>query len=153
MKISAKARYAVRLLLDLSMNGDRGPVRTADLSAHTGISVRFIEQILQPLKKAGLVRSTRGAAGGYMLSADPAKISMARIVRIIEGSLCLTNCCETPADCPRSPDCRAHQAWARATRALEAELDSISIADLQEGLAPDSPQACACKSPAAHLRS
>lgn len=142
MKISAKARYAVRLLLDLSMHSDQGPVRTIDLSAHTGISVRFIEQILQPLKRAGLVSSTRGAAGGYMLSADPAGISMARVVRIIEGNLSLTHCCENPAICSRSPECLSHQAWARATRALEAELDSISIADLREGLQPGSSHGC-----------
>ncbi len=142
MKTSAKARYAVRLLLDLAMHTDQGPVRTADLSAHTGISVRFIEQILQPLKKAGLVRSTRGAAGGYMLSADPAQVSMASVIRIIEGNLCLTHCCENPASCPRSPDCLSHQAWARATRVLEAELDSISIADLREGLPPGSAHGC-----------
>lgn len=142
MKISAKARYAVRLLLDLAMHTDQGPVRTADLSEHTGISVRFIEQILQPLKKAGLVRSTRGAAGGYMLSADPAQVSMARVVRIIEGNLCLTHCCEDPGSCSRSPDCLSQRAWARATKVLEGELDSISIADLQEGLPPGSAHGC-----------
>lgn len=144
MKISAKARYAVRLLLDLAMNQDQGPVRTADLSAHTGISVRFIEQILQPLKKAGLVRSTRGAAGGYMLSADPAQISIAHIIRIIEGSLCLTHCCEAPGSCNRAPACRSHQAWARATKVLEAELDSITIAHLQEDALTGSPHGCGC---------
>ncbi len=142
MKISAKARYAVRILLDLAMHEGLGPVRTTDISLRTGVSVRFIEQILQPLKKAGLVRSTRGAAGGYMLSADPAQISMASVIRIIEGNLCLTNCCEDPASCSRSPDCLSHRAWARATRVLEAELDSISIADLREGLPPGSAHGC-----------
>ncbi len=144
MKVSAKARYAVRLLLDLAMHMDKGPVRTADLSEHTGISVRFIEQILQPLKKAGLVQSTRGAAGGYVLSADPREISMARIIRIIEGNLCLTHCCEDPKSCHRSPTCRSHRAWVRVTQVLEAELEGISIADLQEGLPPGAQHGCDC---------
>lgn len=144
MKVSAKARYAVRLLLDLAMHKDQGPVRTADLSDHTGISVRFIEQILQPLKKAGLVQSTRGAAGGYVLSADPKEISMGRIIRIIEGNLCLTHCCEDPKNCHRSPSCRSHRAWVRVTQVLEAELEGISIADLQEGLPPGVAHGCDC---------
>lgn len=142
MRISAKARYAVRLLLDLAMHTNQEPVRTADLSAHTGISVRFIEQILQPLKKAGLVRSTRGAAGGYLLSAKPSQISMALVIRIIEGNLCLTHCCEDPSSCSRSPDCLSHRAWVRVTRVLEAELASISIADLREGLPPGAAHGC-----------
>jgi Rrf2 family protein len=143
MKVSAKARYAVRLLLDLSLHLNQGPVRTADLAEHTGISVRFIEQILQPLKKAGLVRSIRGAAGGYVLAGNPQEISMAGVIRIIEGNLCLTHCCEDPKTCNRSPDCRSHQAWVRVTKVLEAELEGITIADLQEGLPPGGPQGCA----------
>lgn len=134
MKISAKARYAVRLLLDLAMHQNQGPVRTASLAEHTGISVRFIEQILQPLKRDGLVKSTRGAAGGYLLSADPRDISVARIVRVIEGTISLALCCDDPSTCKRSPVCSSHKAWVRATQVLEAELEAITIAQMQEGL-------------------
>ncbi len=131
MKISAKARYAVRILLDLAMHEGLGPVRTTDISLRTGVSVRFIEQILKPLKKAKLVDSTRGATGGYKLLARPEDISLARIIRIIEGGLCLTQCCENPKTCHRSPTCRSHRAWVRVTQVLEAELEGISIHDLQ----------------------
>jgi len=132
MKLSAKARYAVRILLDLALREGEGPVRTGDISERTGVSARFTEQILKPLKKAGLVRSTRGAAGGYVLSARPEDISLARIIRIIEGALCLTPCCENPETCHRSPSCRSHRAWARVTRVMEAELEGISIKDLHD---------------------
>jgi len=132
MKLSAKARYAVRILLDLAIHDGNGPVSTADISARTGVSARFIEQILKPLKKAELVESTRGATGGYMLGAAPADISLARVIHTIEGSLSLTQCCEAPVACPRSSFCRSHKAWVRVSRVMQAELEGITIKDLQE---------------------
>jgi len=136
MKLSAKARYAVRILLDLAIHDGSGPVSTADISERTGVSARFIEQILKPLKKAELVQSTRGATGGYMLGADPADISLARVIRTIEGSLSLTKCCEAPVTCPRSSSCRSHNAWMRVSRVMQAELEGITIKDLQDDDAP-----------------
>jgi Rrf2 family protein len=144
MKISAKARYAVRILLDLAMHDGLGPVRTTDISLRTGVSVRFIEQILKPLKKASLVESTRGATGGYTLTEPPELISLARIIRIIEGSLCLTHCCENPKTCHRSDSCRSHRAWLRVSQVLEAELEGISIKDLQGDMLFGSSHGCVC---------
>jgi Rrf2 family protein len=130
MKLSAKARYAVRILLDLAIHDGSGPVRSADIAERTGVSVRFIEQILKPLKKAGLVQSTRGAAGGYELTAKPADVSLAQVIRTIEGRICLARCTEDPKTCLRAPECSSHKAWARVTRAMESQLESISIQDL-----------------------
>ncbi len=145
MKLSAKARYAVRILLDLARHQDEGPVRVADISGRTGVSARFIEQILKPLKKAELVTSTRGATGGYALIAPPEDISLARVIRIIEGSLCLTQCCENPKVCTRSSHCRSHRAWVRVTQVMEAELEGISIKDLQDDTIPGTAaHGCAC---------
>jgi Rrf2 family protein len=144
MKLSAKARYAVRILLDLAMHDGEGPVRTADISERTGVSVRFIEQILKPLKKAGLAQSTRGAAGGYVLAAKPQDISLARVIRTIEGGLCLTQCCENPKTCHRAPTCRSHRAWVRVTQVMEAELEGITIKDLQDDLPLDAAHGCDC---------
>jgi Rrf2 family protein len=132
MKLSAKARYAVRILLDLSTHDAGGPVRTADISARTGVSARFIEQILKPLKKDALVKSTRGASGGYILSENPEDISLARVIRAVEGGLSLTQCCETPGTCQRIENCASHRAWMRVTRVMEEELESIRIKDLQD---------------------
>lgn len=139
MKLSAKARYAVRILLDLARHDANSPVRTADIAERTGVTARFIEQILKPLKKAGLVHSTRGASGGYALAEAPETISLARIIRTIEGGLSLTRCCETPAACPRSDECRTHRAWLRVTRVMEAELAAISLRHLLDDEAQESP--------------
>ncbi len=143
MKLSAKARYAVRILLDLAQHDARGPIRTADISERTGVTVRFIEQILKPLKKAGLVQSTRGAAGGYTLAEKPESINLARVIRTIEGGLSLTRCCDTPGNCARVDTCRTHRAWVHVTQVMEAELAAISLRDLQDDENPDGPGPCA----------
>lgn len=143
MKLSAKARYAVRILLDLAQHDASGPVRTADIAERTGVTARFIEQILKPLKKASLVHSTRGAAGGYVLAEKPEGVSLARIIRTIEGGLSLTRCCAAPQACPRSDDCRTHRAWMRVTRVMETELEAITLRTLLDDEGQDAPGACA----------
>lgn len=136
MKLSARTRYATRILLDLAQHGDSdNPVTTTTLSEVSGISVQFIEQILKPLKKAGLVASVRGAAGGHMLTRDPESVSIGDIIRIMEGGIELTHCCqeEIAKECPRTDRCLTRVVWLRASRALEKELDSISLKDLING--------------------
>lgn len=130
MKLSARARYAARILLDLAIHDSESPVRTAKLSEHTEITVQFIEQIIRPLKKEGLIRSVRGANGGHILDASPDDITMGQIVRIMEGGINLTNCCSDPETCDRAETCRTRNAWVSASRALERELDNITLSDL-----------------------
>lgn len=130
MKLSARSRYATRLLLDLALRETDLPQRTTLLSESTGITVQFIEQILRPLKKAGYIKSVRGAAGGHILEQDPATISVGDIIRVMEGRISLTDCVTDEGLCNRSPICLTRKVWQRASRVLEEELDSISLADL-----------------------
>ncbi len=130
MKLSARTRYAARLLIDLAMQKTDRPIKTALLSKHTGISVQFIDQIFRPLKKASLIKSIRGAAGGHILSKDPADITLGQIVRIMEGDTNIAQCLESRSKCDRSIECKTRRAWQRASRAMEAELDSITLAEL-----------------------
>lgn len=130
MKLSARCRYAARLLLELAMHEGDTPFRTTLLSENTGITVQFIEQIIRPLKKAGLIKSVRGAAGGHILDKDPAKITLGEIVRVMEGDINIANCLDCETKCERSTDCRTRSVWERASRAMEQELDSITLAEL-----------------------
>ncbi|NJB67299.1 Rrf2 family protein [Desulfobaculum xiamenense] len=130
MKLSARSRYATRLLLDLASHMGEGPLRASLLSEHTGISVQFIEQIIKPLKKARLVSSTRGATGGHTLAVGPEDITLARIVDIMEDGINLTKCCAEPDSCERSAECRTRNAWLNASRALRDGLAAITLADL-----------------------
>ncbi len=136
MKLSARTRYATRLLLDLAQHADsNNPVTTTTLSEVSGISVQFIEQILKPLKKAGLVSSVRGAAGGHMLTHGPEATSIGDVIRIMEGGIDLTHCCQDDIakDCPRTDRCLTRVVWLRASRALARELDAITLKDVIDG--------------------
>lgn len=132
MKLSARSRYATRLLLDLALYKSESPLRTTVLSESTGITVQFIEQIIRPLKKAGLIVSVRGASGGHILDKDPKTITVGDVVRIMEGGISLTDCVSDSGICKRSPICKTRKVWKRASKVLEDELDSITIADLMD---------------------
>ncbi|MDR2892157.1 MAG: Rrf2 family transcriptional regulator [Deltaproteobacteria bacterium] len=131
MKLSAKTRYAARILLDLARHDKEEPVPATRLSQHTGVSVQFIEQILKPLKQAGLTRSARGASGGHSLARNPDEITLAEVVSLMEGGLHLALCTdESRAVCESSDFCSTRTAWTRVSTALSNELADISLQDL-----------------------
>lgn len=131
MKLSARSRYASRILLELARNKGVSPISAAMLAQRTGISVQFIEQILKPLKHRCVTSSVRGAAGGHWLAKPADQISLGDVVRIMEGDISLAACCnEKPKKCLRRDVCPTRQAWQRVSNVLAQELDSISIADL-----------------------
>jgi Rrf2 family protein len=136
MKISARSRYATRILIDLAMNEEDAPVRTTSISERTGITVQFIEQILKPLRQAELVTSKRGATGGYHLNKPANEISLGEVIRIMEGPLSLTDCCEDADLCNRSGACLTRDAWRRVSTVLANALDSIKLSDVIDGLPP-----------------
>lgn len=131
MKLSARSRYASRILLELARHEEASPMSAATLSQYTGVSVQFVEQILKPLKQSGLTASTRGAAGGHRLARLPDKITLGEVVRLMEGGILLTVCCGDKAnECPRQDGCLTRRAWLKVSRSLERELDAITLADL-----------------------
>lgn len=130
MKLSARSRYATRILLDLAEHTEDKPLCASAISENTDISVPFIEQILRPLKKAGFIKSVRGAYGGHIFLKDPSCITLGDIVRTMEGEINISQCCSTPDSCERSGDCRTRFAWGHISRTIERELDAITLADL-----------------------
>lgn len=131
MKLSARTRYAARILLDLARHSNSGPIAATRLSQHTGVSVQFIEQILKPLKQAGLTTSTRGASGGHSLAKPAQQISLGEVVRLMEGGIHLTLCSsEETAICASWEFCPTRSAWVKVSKTLELELDSITLKDL-----------------------
>ncbi len=131
MKLSARTRYAARILLELGRHDQGKPVPAGRLSERTGVSVQFIEQILKDLKQAGITSSIRGSTGGHMLARPPKDITLGHIVRLMEGGISLTMCsAHEETNCERKDQCLTRAAWIKASRALENELDSINIHDL-----------------------
>ena len=104
MKLSTRARYGVRLMLALARSYGQGSVYLKDVAKGEEISEKYLSQIIIPLRSAGLVNSTRGAHGGYMLSKPPAEITLKQIVDPLEGD-CLVDCVKNPSACPCVSTC------------------------------------------------
>jgi len=133
MKLSTRSRYGTRMLLDIADHGGNGPVSVSDISGRLGVSVKYLEQLIRPLKKAQYVKSSRGPKGGHQLAKSPEEISVGEIVRLLEGGINLTECIVDNELCTRSMDCPTRRVWAEATRAMTGILDSITLAELSQG--------------------
>ncbi|MEW5914627.1 MAG: Rrf2 family transcriptional regulator [Thermodesulfobacteriota bacterium] len=130
MKLSTRGRYGVRAMLELAMNSGKGPMPLRDLAARQEISAKYLEQLLIPLKGAGLVKSVRGARGGYLLSTDPVNITLYDIVRSLEGPLAPVECVQDAQYCDRVGGCTVHLVWGDMGQLLVDFLNSISLAEM-----------------------
>lgn len=137
MKLSTRSRYGTRLLVDMARHFSQGPIHLSDIARRQGVSVKYLEQIIIPLKKAGLVQSVRGPKGGHQLARPPAEITVAEIVSVLEDGLNLVECTERPEVCERAEICPTRIVWAEATQAMLARLKSITLADLARLPAPE----------------
>jgi len=133
MKLSTRSRYGVRLLIDLARHGNHKPVQTGEVSKHQEISVKYLEQLIRPLKQAKLIISVRGPKGGHQLTKKPEEITLGEIVRLFEVQKELVECGSTPEKCSMPDDCQVRLAWKSATQVLYDKLDSITIDDLEKG--------------------
>lgn len=144
MKLSTRSRYGTRMLLDIALNGVDSPVRIKDISRRQGVSVKYLEKLIRPLKKGQLIKSKRGPKGGHMLNISPEKISVGELVRLFEDELSLTRCVKDPSCCPITPDCYTRRVWMEASQAMYDKLDSITLQDLLDDAARsgNAPNAC-----------
>ncbi|ODR39744.1 RrF2 family transcriptional regulator [Eisenbergiella tayi] len=135
MRISTKGRYAVRVMLDLAVNNTGEYIKVKQIADRQGISEKYLEQIIAILNKAGFVKSTRGAQGGYRLSRDPAEYTVGQILRLTEGSLnpvpCLDSC-GGEVDCLRYDTCETVEVRKQLADAINGVVDNVTIADLAE---------------------
>jgi Rrf2 family protein len=130
MKLSTRGRYGVRAMLELALHSGKGPVPLRDLASRQEISAKYLEQLLIPLKGAGLVKSVRGARGGYLLARDPEHISLYDIVRSLEGPLAPVECVQDPQYCDRVGGCTVHLVWGEMGTMLVDFLSGMSLADM-----------------------
>ncbi len=134
IRLSTKGRYGTRLMLNLAQhcgNGKR-PVILKDVSTDEDISIRYLEQIIIPLKINRLVKSIRGAGGGYTLARDPGDIKLGEILHALEGSCCLVECIEDPDFCDRLETCPTFDIWKGASELLKNYFDGITLRDVVE---------------------
>ncbi len=130
MKVSTKGRYALRAMLDLALNQADKPVLLKDIARRQEISEPYLELLMVPLRKGGLVTSLRGAHGGYRLGRHPAQIRLSEIVEAVEGPFAPVDCVGDDKACPRSQDCAARDVWQEVGQAMYRVLDAITLEEL-----------------------
>ncbi len=130
MKLSTRARYGTRLLLDLALHQDHAPIPLKDIAKRQEISLQYLEHLVIPLAAAGLVRTLRGPGGGVSLAKPPARIKMSEVIGILEGSVALVECINNPETCTRSARCATRDIWGELSGAMNDILKSTTLEDL-----------------------
>jgi Rrf2 family protein len=132
MKLSTRARYGTRALLDLAIHQDEAPVSLKDIAHRQQISLQYLEHLITPLINAGLVRSVRGPKGGVSLARKPEKIKMSEIMQLLEGSISVVECVDDPKLCDRSESCVTRDVWDEVNKAMNGVLEATTLANLVE---------------------
>ncbi|NQT80312.1 MAG: Rrf2 family transcriptional regulator [Candidatus Aminicenantes bacterium] len=132
IKLSTKGRYGTRLMLNLAHYYNKGneAVILKNISNEEEISIRYLEQIVIPLKINRLVKSIRGAGGGYTLARRPSDIKLSEILHALEGTCCLVDCVEDNDYCNRIRICATHEIWKEASKLLKDYFGKTTLQDL-----------------------
>lgn len=130
MKLSTKTRYAMRAILELANYYGKGLLQTRVIAKNQDISTKYLEQIMSALKSTGLVRSQRGAKGGYILANPPEKIKLSDVFDVFEGPVVTVECVADDKYCEKAPDCVARHVWLEVQRAVRNVLQSTTLQDV-----------------------
>lgn len=134
LKLSTKGRYGLRALIDLAQYSEDTPVSITSISSRQELSERYLEQLMSMLKKAGLVKSIRGAAGGYILAKSADEISVGDVLRALEGSLEPVECAglDPEGGCKAADSCVTKYVWKRINESINHTVDEIMLSQLVE---------------------
>jgi Rrf2 family protein len=132
MQLSTKVRYAIRAMVDMAMQPGGEPVKLKDIASRQDISLKYLEQVMLPLRVNAFVVTRKGSRGGYTLTRPPREITLLEIVKSVEGSVAPVECADDPNVCERSEHCSTHLAWIGLKEAIEDQLGRISLEDLAE---------------------
>jgi Rrf2 family protein len=132
MKLSTKGRYGIKAMLDLAMHSSEGQVSLKSIAERQEISENYLEQLFALLRKNGLVKSVRGAQGGYILAQNPEKVTVGAVLRSLEGSLARVECVSEGdhTRCDRSNACVTRIVWEKIRDKVNEVVDSITLKDL-----------------------
>jgi len=132
LRLSTRGHYGLKAMFDLAQHYGKNPVPLKMIAERQNLSEHYLEQLVGTLRKAGLVKSVRGAQGGYMLAREPEKIKVGEIIRILEGPIAPVECVDEtdPVECDQFECCITRTVWAKVRDSIAAVLDSISLGDM-----------------------
>ncbi len=142
MKISTKIRYGARAMLELASRYGEGPIELREIAKEENISLKYLEQVIIPLRTAGLVKSVRGSKGGYALAKPPAEVCLKDVVEVLEGPINLVECLRDPKTCPRATFCVTRDIWSEISESICRIFNSITLEEMvnrrkkKEGMLP-----------------
>ncbi len=132
MRLSTRGQYGVKAMFSLAQQYGGGPISLKTIAEKHDISEHYLEQLIAVLRKSGLVKSVRGAQGGYILARLPAEIKVGDIIRVLEGPIAPVDCVseEAPERCVRAETCVTRNIWEKVRDSIANVIDSISLADM-----------------------
>ncbi|WP_457552338.1 RrF2 family transcriptional regulator [Desulfobacula sp.] len=133
MKLATQVRYGTRLLLDLAIHQSKSMVQMGDVASRQNISLKYLEQIIMPIKKAGFVTSKRGPKGGHCLAKSPDQITLAQIIRAFEKGRAAKKKPADTSNYSELQDSLIQETWDEAIKAFYSRLEEVTLADLSIG--------------------
>jgi len=130
LRLSTRGQYGVRAMFEIARGYPDHPLTIREISERQDVSVPYLEQILNKLRRAGLVRSVKGPGGGYLLTRKPGEVSIASILKELEGPVAITSCLNPEEGCARIEGCVTHLLWKSLGANIEAFLETITLSDL-----------------------
>ncbi len=130
MKISTKIRYGARAMLELASHYGEGPIELKEIARKEDISLKYLEQVINPLRAAGLVKAVRGSKGGYSLAKPPSAVCLYDVVETLEGPLNLLECLQDSKACQRVPTCVTRDIWKEVSDAISKIFYSVTLEDM-----------------------
>lgn len=141
MKLSTRARYGLRAMLELAESYGNGPVMMRSITERQGISRKYLHALLTSLKTSDLIRSIRGKSGGYVLSRSPSTIKLSEVYQVLEGSLKVVDCVDENTSCDRAAECVTRGVWDEVNSAIAGVLENITLEDLVDRKKKTEPKA------------
>jgi len=130
LKISTKIRYGTRAMLELATHYGEGTIELREIAEKEDISPKYLEQVIVPLRTAGLVKSVRGSKGGYTLAKPPSNISLREIFEGLEGPVNLVDCLVDPEACQRTSTCVTREIWKEVSDVIEKVFGSVTLEEM-----------------------
>jgi Rrf2 family cysteine metabolism transcriptional repressor len=132
MKISTRIRYGTRAILELAAHYGQGAIELKEIAQRENIPAKYLEQVIIPLRTAGLVKSVRGSKGGYALAKSPSEVCLREVYEALEGPIRLVDCLGNLQACQKIPSCVTREIWKEVSEAIDKIFGSVTLEEMLE---------------------